>query len=307
MSVWLGVGGRGRIGKGGVAVGLGQTVHRGGEGGQHGGGRAVLHDAAALEPEDAVGGGEAGRIMGDGDQALGQGGKVAGQADLAGQVKPGEGLVQKDGAGLHEQHRLQAEPVPLALAERGGGGLGPMGAALGRQQGARGGPCFGLGPALLAQTEGQFLDHRGKEDLVIGVLEQDAEAPERCLAVTEGVDAAKRQLARRGRDQPGEQAQERGLARSVAPEDADARFGQGQGKAGQDRATAESDGDIGQMEAGYGGRQLHARGLAQAKGPFQLERPPLHLGKRYPIGAGHPAIRPDGRRRRPLRGYPSPR
>ena len=73
----------------------------------------------------------------------------------------------------------------------------------------------------MGEAEGQLLLDRGEEDLVVGVLEEDADLGEGGFAVAGGVGGADPDGARDGGDEAGEEAEEGGLARAVLAEDAE--------------------------------------------------------------------------------------
>jgi hypothetical protein len=54
--------------------------------------------------------------MADGDEALWQGAKPAGKADLCRQIKARVRFIQQDGLRLHQKNGEETQVVPLALA-----------------------------------------------------------------------------------------------------------------------------------------------------------------------------------------------
>lgn len=130
--------------------------------------------------------------------------------------------------------------------------MGPVGAGFLVQQLGDGLVGLRLGSALLAQAEGEFFGHGGEQDLVVGILEQDAEAGQDGFAVG-GVEAVDLYGSGGGRDQAGDQAQQGGFARAIAADDADARLGQSEVEVRQDRFAAEGDGGVLKGDALGGG------------------------------------------------------
>ena len=124
---------------------------------------------------------------------------------------------------IRDRDRHKAQIVALALAQRVGRGRFPMTAPLCRQKGTQGGGRLRLGLAHLPQAKAKLFGDGGEQDLVIGVLEQDAQPGQHRLAVIGG-GTVHADLPGGGRDQPGHQAQQGGFARSVAANDADARL-----------------------------------------------------------------------------------
>ena len=114
-----------------------------------------------------------------------------------------------------------------------------MGAAFGQERGAhlRLSICARL--AHLLQAERQLFDHRGKQDLVVGVLKQDADLAEHRLALARRVKPRHPNCARAGRNQPRHQPQKGGFSRPVAPQKANPRFGQMQRQVRQDALAAQ--------------------------------------------------------------------
>lgn len=108
-----------------------------------------------------------------------------------------------------------------------------MGAVLGGQQRLRLSQGFGMWGAHLRQAKGQLFFHGWKQDLVIGVLKQDADLGQSRLAVGERVDISHPQATCCRRNKARNQPQQRGLARSIAANQPDTATCQRQGQVTQ--------------------------------------------------------------------------
>lgn len=184
-------------------------------------GGAVGNDATLVD-DDRPGAqlGRVEQVVGDHEGRAPAGGDELGELTPGERVEVGGGLVEDHDRGVHGQHGGERHPPALADAQvvrRPGGGVGhaDRGEAL-----LDPGLELGAGEPEVRRAEGDVPADRGHEELVVGVLEDDAD-PSADLAEVVVVDgqAVHDDAAGVGTQDPVEVQHEGGLARAVRPED----------------------------------------------------------------------------------------
>src|SRR6476659_1801914 len=184
--------------------------------------RAVEGQASALEEEHAVGNFErqSRTLFGEQHRRAAVARQPQRQLDqpLGGLgVELRGGLVEQQELRLEREGRREADPLQLAARKLG---HEPAGEVLGTHQaqsleGAGLYLCWWSADVL--QPEGDLVEHAGKDDLVLGVLEKrgdgsrQAGGPLATRVEAGDLDAAREAAAVEMRDEPGESAKQRGL------------------------------------------------------------------------------------------------
>ena len=113
--------------------------------------------------------------MGDDQHGLGRSGEVVGEARLRGLVEPVGGLVEQQHLGVHRKHRAQGHQALLAGGQAMGDPIGETREPEQVQDPLRVRPSLIRAAPQVEGTEGEVFEHRGTEQLVVRVLEQEAD------------------------------------------------------------------------------------------------------------------------------------
>ncbi len=117
------------------------------------------------------------QIVGDQDDGDVEPPEDMGELASRSRIEVGRGLVEHEHVGIHRQHRRQCDSSALAEAEVVWGAVGVVVHADCAER--RGNPSVELvaGDSEVGRTERHVLAHRGHEELVVGVLEDDPHSP----------------------------------------------------------------------------------------------------------------------------------
>ena len=211
--------------------------------------------------------------MGGDDHLLRRLGHIVRQTVLAGQVEAGKRLVEQQHARVGGLQGQPAHLLALALAQAADGAVGPVGQAALCQQLTRRGEGLRLLEATGAQRQGDFLFDDRVDDLIVRVLEHQADELGAFLGRGMNVHAADAHVAGLRRIEPAQQPQQTGLARAVVADQADALLGQMEIKTVKHLRLAALQGDLFDLHAGgvgievrVGQRSVHGSCRVTKKG-----------------------------------------
>lgn len=183
-------------------------------------------------------------------------------------VEPGGRLVEEQEAGPHRDRPGDGDALALPEGQLVGRALGQLAQAEHLERLVDPGPDLILGEAEVERSEGDVTGHVGREELVVGVLEDELHlltmGRQAGSAVPQGI-RADTNLAGVRSQRTGEHPEERRLAGAVGPEERQPRPGSHvEGGSAQDRPSAVGDGD----SAGCEAQVTHLRTLPSSAPPW---------------------------------------
>ena len=163
-------------------------------------------------------------IVGDDDNRFAEPGQDVHDALPGFGIEAIGGLVEEQGLGLHGQYPGQGHELLLAAGELVSQPIAKSGQPQQRQGVLGQAPGRLLVESPIQGPEGHVVEHRGIDDLVIGVLQQQADtlAYRPKILLRAHRPALEAHLAGIRAQQPHHDVQQRGLSRAVRPEKADA-------------------------------------------------------------------------------------